>query len=191
MSCNTRNLAEPLSEYLLGLAYDARKVIENDITDIQCEEFSCDITEGTVRYRGIRIIWTELLAQTAILRQCAMTCKNNQSQLAAVYLLEHLIESALRQQDSQVGSEVMRRYGLLGGLPDDYLVEFLNVQTRIFLEQPEGSKRLTSLPSILSNLRVNSPEYKAFAQDLLAYASDHGHAPEAIRTDTPWPEFNW
>ena len=181
-------LGGPVSEFLLGLAYDVRHASQGDRLE---QEIGTDPIER-VGYRGVRILWPFFLVQLSLLRAAASYKPTRSEHQADLYRLEGIANDALVEYDSVAGRACIELLPALGNLPKDYLVEFISVLARRYVsEGKSGKPRFRKLPALLRQVWWMSDEYEAFKAKLESVAREKGCSPHELGDSGEWPDFRW
>jgi hypothetical protein len=178
---------ENTGEFMLGLAYDARKAYEGQRVKRKLGLGSLD----KVNYYGFSVLWPIVLTQAGMIRHFAAYHVTDRKDQACLYLLEDCILTSLLASDVKVGkgcAEWLIRFRIF---PSDYLWSFITECTRRYLFDSAEKSRFSTLPQILKMLDWWSPEYKKFAAELNRVAQEKGCSPHELKEQTAWPRFRW
>ena len=176
-----------LQEFVLALAYDVRKA-KSGHREILMK--GSDDEPST--YYSVDILWPEFLAQVSILRNLAAFRNTYSAVQSDLYRLEACVENALDEHDANITKKVMGWVKEFGFISKDYLIEFIYIQNREFVFSGTTLKaRLKKLPTYLSILFPQSPDYKAFEQKLQELAKVQDSNPQGFHDWTEWSDFKW
>ena len=141
---------------------------------------------------SVDILWPEFLAQVSILRNLAAFRNTYSAVQSDLYRLEACVENALDEHDANITKKVMGWVKEFGFISKDYLIEFIYIQNREFVFSGTTLKaRLKKLPTYLSILFPQSPDYKAFEQKLQELAKVQDSNPQGFHDWTEWSDFKW
>ena len=176
-----------LQEFVLALAYDVRKA-KSGHREILMK--GSDDEPST--YYSVDILWPEFLAQVSILRNLAAFRNTYSAVQSDLYRLEACVENALDEHDANITKKVMGWVKEFGFISKDYLTEFIYIQNREFVFSGTTLKaRLKKLPTYLSILFPQSPDYKVFEQKFQELAKVQDSNPQGYHDWTEWSDFKW
>jgi hypothetical protein len=182
-------LGTPLSDFVLGLAYDVRKSYEGQREE---KSFSRKETGEKVVYKGERILWPCFLLQLGLLRYSAGHHPTTRLVQAHLYQLEACAEKALLEYHVETGQKCLEWLSGFSGLPSKFLVEFINGQTRAYITTGKaGQARFKKLPALLRTLSPISEEYRRFDGIISTSAAQHACSPDELSDRSDWPDFEW
>lgn len=178
----------PLSDFVLGLAYDVRHAYQGDRLE---ETFGFDDLD-TVKYRGVRILWPIIVPQIALLRWAAAFHPTSRLDQAELFILEHCLEDSLREYDQKIGPQVFEMRTIFEGMRPDYFTQFFwEVARQYVCEGKAGKARFKRLPEVLRKLSSISEDYKEFSAFLEKTAKEKGTDPYELQDWSDGPDFKW
>ena len=138
-----------LGDFVLGLAYEVRRSYQNDR---QNKVFGRDSLDQ-VSYRGFDSLWPVILVQISLLRWAAGFVPTSRAIQSDLYRLESCIEIALSEISPQLSHDCLNWIRTLNGLPENYLIEFITHQSRIYVTKYNTkSKRLQVILQLLEEI---------------------------------------
>jgi hypothetical protein len=182
-------LGTEMSDYLLGLAYDARHSL---MGDREAREMDVPYLQEPHVYRGTKMLWPHILVQIALIRHSEKYADRRKLHIPTLGGLETAVFRALVEYDPKVGSEAARRTLDLPPFPPDYLSAFIESETITYLvEGRAGKQRFRRLPALIRRIRPDSSDYLAFEKACVSQADELGCHPTELADPRPWPEFRW
>lgn len=177
-----------MGDFIVALNYDIRHAYEQQREEKQFGHDDLD----RVTYRGVKIFWTHVLVQTALVRYYAGFVDTSKEDQSNIFRLEHALAQALRNYDAEVGEACVEWLSRPLYLSKEFLTEFLDEVTyKYIVDGPAGKRRFKKLPHVLRSVSELSPEYRAFKSELQKIAKEKGCDPHDLRSQTEYPEFKW
>jgi uncharacterized protein DUF6904 len=181
------HIPEHLGDFILGLAYEIRHAFQGDREQVTLGSDKLD----RAKYRAVKIAWPVILFQLALLRWAAGRMSTTKEEQANLLRLEHGVESALSQYDSEVASPCIDWLNGFRGVSADYLTLFITEVTYQYLFAAPGKRRIKILPSVLQSLSEDSPEYRTFRTHIEQQAREQNCSPHAFEDRSEWPTIKW
>lgn len=174
-------------EFTQALAYDIRHACQGDRDKKQFET-----PYGNFTYHSVNIVWPTFLVQVASIRSAAAYLPTTKEQQAHLFLLEHCATSALASLGDAVTEACSDWLSKPVSLPEDFLIDFVDYQSRVFVSSAStAKKRARLLPDIMLNINKFSAGYKAYETESNLLAKQQGCRPQDLHDFSDWPEFKW
>jgi hypothetical protein len=175
------NPPETEKNYILALAYDARKAQEGQRIVFKNEKYK--------NYFGVNILWITYLFQIKYLRYAAgyiPTTKKIQSEL---YRIEYLTEKAIIDTDPVILHELDSWFKTSLMLPVNFLTNFvLHLDYKLYKISTNSGERFKKLPHVLSDLFLLSDEYTKYENEISAEARKKNVNPNNISYHYDFPQ---
>lgn len=175
-------------QLLMNFAYEIRKGFSGQRL---LQEMRFPGEEHTLQYYGFQLVWPDVLIFISALRHNAGYVQTNKLQQGSMYLLEHIVETALDSYDLAGASEIKNL--ITRGVPVGIEYAFIVYQAVHieFVSSRSGKSRFRKIPQLLSSyFDTFSPEYRSLIASLSQSAKEQA-CEIADLAFSDFPEIKW
>ncbi|MBS1781047.1 MAG: hypothetical protein JST70_17105 [Bacteroidetes bacterium] len=175
-------------QLLMNFAYEVRKASSGQRLK---ETFTYDADNIQHVLYGFRLVWTDILIFISVLRHNAGYSQSDKLQQATLYLLEHIIEQALFEYDSEGANAIKDFIGQRINISNEYAFIIYQALHIKYVTARAGKARFRKIPILIAaHFSEWQQGYKELVTSFQQSAKEQGCAVADLEF-ADFPEIKW